>query len=183
MADDEAPQPGKKKQSSAVTRRQFLRHAGVAGAASVLLPNLLQHGDTALSAQDTLLAQPPNDEPSEDTEGNDNMASVHAGAIRLVLSVNGQDRAVTVEPRTTLLNALRNHLDPAITGPKLVCDRGACGACTVEMDGKTALKKNPHPTLAQVRAACAGNICRCGTYPKVFEAALAVAERVNGKGA
>ena len=43
-----------------------------------------------------------------------------------------------VEPRTTLLNALRNHADPPITGPKLVCDQGACGCCTVSVDGKTA---------------------------------------------
>jgi aerobic-type carbon monoxide dehydrogenase small subunit (CoxS/CutS family) len=35
-----------------------------------------------------------------------------------------------------LLNALRNHLEPAVTGPKLVCDMGTCGACTVLLDGK-----------------------------------------------
>jgi len=35
------------------------------------------------------------------------------------------------------------------------------------------LKKNPNPTLAEVREACKGNFCRCGTYPRVFEAALA----------
>lgn len=50
------------------------------------------------------------------------------------IRVNGQARDLNVEPRTTLLNALRNHLD--ITGPKEVCDRGACGACTVWIDGK-----------------------------------------------
>jgi xanthine dehydrogenase YagT iron-sulfur-binding subunit len=42
---------------------------------------------------------------------------------------------LTVEPRVTLLDALRNHLD--LTGAKRVCDRGACGACTVIMNGKT----------------------------------------------
>src|SRR5256885_16870199 len=50
------------------------------------------------------------------------------------LNVNGELRRVTVEPRVTLLRALRDHLD--LTGTKLVCDRGACGACTVHLDGR-----------------------------------------------
>ncbi len=50
------------------------------------------------------------------------------------LKVNGKEHDVALEPRTTLLNALRTHLD--VTGPKEVCDRGACGACTVWVDGK-----------------------------------------------
>lgn len=230
MAEDERPESEPKLRTPSVTRRQFLKKAGVVGAASVLVPNLLQHGDAAPAAKDTL-PPTPNDEPATDTQGGQNNAAFHAGAIRLTLTVNGEDRPVTVEPRTTLLNALRNHLDPAVTGPKLICDRGACGGCTVEMDGKTVyscmilaadaagkkittidglakgdrlhpvqeafvehdalmcgfctpgfvmsvqnyLKKNPHPTLGQVRAACAGNTCRCGTYPRVFEAALAAA--------
>jgi aerobic-type carbon monoxide dehydrogenase small subunit (CoxS/CutS family) len=154
-----------------------------------------------------------------------------SGAVSVALDINGRRRDVSVEPRTTLLNALRNHLDPPLTGPKLVCDVGTCGACTVLMDGKQVysclilavdavdrklttveglgspdslnpvqsafveqdalmcgfctpgfvttisayLKKNPHPTLDEVREACKGNFCRCGTYPRVFEAALAVA--------
>src|SRR5678815_2416526 len=58
--------------------------------------------------------------------------------LKVVLDVNGQKREAQVEPRTTLLNALRNHLEPAVTGPKLVCDAGTCGACTVLLDGKPA---------------------------------------------
>ena len=54
-------------------------------------------------------------------------------AVTLSLKVNGAARAVTVEPRVTLLDALRNHLD--LTGAKQVCDRGGCGACTVLLDG------------------------------------------------
>ena len=56
------------------------------------------------------------------------------GAVPLTLKVNGAARSVTVEPRVTLLRALRNHLD--LTGAKEICDRGACGGCTVLIDGK-----------------------------------------------
>jgi aerobic-type carbon monoxide dehydrogenase small subunit (CoxS/CutS family) len=151
------------------------------------------------------------------------------GPVRIRLQVNGEARALAVEPRTTLLAALRDGL--GLTGPKPVCDRGACGACTVLLDGepvcsclmlaadaqgrsvltpeglgkdgkpdplqeafvardalqcgfctpgmvmscKALLLKNPRPTLEEVKAAVAGNLCRCGTYTRVFEAVLAVA--------
>jgi xanthine dehydrogenase YagT iron-sulfur-binding subunit len=55
------------------------------------------------------------------------------GAIPISLQVNGKAHSLKVEPRVTLLDALRNHLD--LTGAKKVCDRGVCGACTVIMDG------------------------------------------------
>jgi xanthine dehydrogenase YagT iron-sulfur-binding subunit len=53
------------------------------------------------------------------------------------LTVNGQLRAIEVEPRTTLLDALREGLD--LTGTKKACDRGECGACTVRVDGRRVL--------------------------------------------
>jgi xanthine dehydrogenase YagT iron-sulfur-binding subunit len=55
------------------------------------------------------------------------------GKAPVTLQVNGQARSVEVEPRVTLLEALRHELD--VTGAKRVCDRGTCGACTVIMDG------------------------------------------------
>src|SRR5262249_19594233 len=56
------------------------------------------------------------------------------GRIRIKLHINGADRALEVEPRTTLLAALRDQL--GLTGAKPVCDRGACGACTVQVGGQ-----------------------------------------------
>ena len=56
------------------------------------------------------------------------------GPVPVRLRVNGKPVGVTVEPRTTLLDALRDHLE--LTGAKKVCDRGTCGACTVMIDGK-----------------------------------------------
>lgn len=53
---------------------------------------------------------------------------------QISLTINGGVRRAAVEPRTTLLDALRNDLD--LTGAKRVCDRATCGACTVIMDGK-----------------------------------------------
>jgi aerobic-type carbon monoxide dehydrogenase small subunit (CoxS/CutS family) len=53
-----------------------------------------------------------------------------------------------------------------------------CGFCTPGFVTTISayLKKNPNPSLAEVKEACKGNFCRCGTYPRVFEAALAAAK-------
>src|SRR6202049_2923522 len=53
------------------------------------------------------------------------------------LRVNGVERALSIEPRVSLLDALRDHLH--LTGTKKGCDQGACGACTVLVDGERIL--------------------------------------------
>ena len=148
----------------------------------------------------------------------------------MLLTVNGSPREVDPARFPTLLAALREQL--GLTGPKLSCDRGECGACTVRLDGdlvyaclaltaacegaqvhtvenladgdalhplqrafiahdaaqcgfctpgqllaaQALLERTPHPTDDEIRAAMSGNLCRCGTYPKILAAVRAVAE-------
>ncbi len=56
------------------------------------------------------------------------------GKVPITLQINGKPHSLSVEPRVTLIDALRNNLD--LTGAKRVCDRATCGSCTVLMDGK-----------------------------------------------
>ncbi len=97
--------------SPALSRRDFLRNSGVAA------------GAVALVEAPQALAQ----------EEKAAIAPVGPGAVKLTLDVNGESKTNAVEPRVTLLDALRNYLD--VTGCKRVCDRATCGACTVLVDG------------------------------------------------
>ena len=100
-----------------VYRRTFLRGVGATSVASGVLAG----------------ASPGGAQAAPQAEG-DRTAPVGPGQVKFTLSLNGQLATLSVEPRVTLLDALRNHLN--LTGSKKVCDRGTCGACTVLRDGR-----------------------------------------------
>jgi xanthine dehydrogenase YagT iron-sulfur-binding subunit len=193
------------------SRRGFLKGAGVTAAATVIeSANAL-----ALEKKDALHAYK--------TLGPD--------ALSVKLHINEHEHSVTIEPRYTLAETLRDNL--GLTGTKVVCDRGSCSACTVWIDNTPTLacmtlaidtigreittieglshgdtmhkvqaafvkhdamqcgfctpgmvmscaallERNPNPSLDDVKHAISGNLCRCGTYPKVFAATLDVAQQ------
>ena len=193
---------------SGITRRGFLKGAGLTAAGTALLDGVQAFGaETAAPAAHGVTELGP-------------------GPVPVRLHVNGAEHVVELEPRTTLAEALRIHL--GMTGTKIVCDRGVCSGCTVWLDkmpvnscmtlaidavgrhvttiegissGETMhplqaafvkhdamqcgfctpgmvmscaalLERNPHPSERDVRHAVSGNLCRCGTYPKVFAATL-----------
>ena len=102
-------------QRNDLSRRSFLRGSAVTTA-----------GATMVNATTALLAQA---EPA----GSDNAAAVGPDAASFTLQVNGVARSIHVEPRATLAEALRGPL--GLTGTKIACNRGACSACTVLLDG------------------------------------------------
>lgn len=101
-----------------VSRRKFLQGAGAAAATTAGL--LGRPGATAAELG----------EPIADTPG---IRRYAASGQTISLEINGDKTSVVVTPATTLLQALRETM--GLTGAKEVCDRGACGACTVLLDG------------------------------------------------
>jgi xanthine dehydrogenase YagT iron-sulfur-binding subunit len=99
-----------------VSRRSFLSHLGAAGLAAAAPP--------------VLAATPaPAGSPSWATED-----ALDKGTVSINLKVNGQSHALRLDPRTTLLDCLRENL--ALPGTKKGCDHGQCGACTVHVNGR-----------------------------------------------
>lgn len=99
-----------KSDSAGVSRRDFLKISGI----SVAVP-LLAGSKTVMAAGQEVPVHGP-------------------GKVAMAFTVNGKQRKASLEPRVTLLDALRDEFE--ITGPKRVCDRAECGACTVLMDNK-----------------------------------------------
>jgi xanthine dehydrogenase YagT iron-sulfur-binding subunit len=99
---------------ASTTRRSFLTRFGAAGVVATAAP-LLARAEPAAPAP-ALPAEPI------------------GGAIPVSLEVNGKKVALSLDPRTTLLDALRETLD--LTGTKKGCDHGQCGACTVHVNGR-----------------------------------------------
>ncbi len=109
---------------SGISRRTFVKSAGVLGAG------------VATGIPSITLAEPPTS------------AGVPHNApqmLNLTLKVNGESRPLSLDSRTSLLDALREHMD--LTGSKKGCDHGQCGACTVLLEGR---RVNSCLTLAAV---------------------------------
>jgi xanthine dehydrogenase YagT iron-sulfur-binding subunit len=212
----------KDRNREAVTRRSFLKGVGAGGI-----------GSTLLSASD-VAAETIREEDAELG------TLIGPGPAPVTLRVNGRDITVRIEPRDTLLDALRQGKTPEgewvdLTGSKRVCDRASCGACSMIVDGELVygctvlaveaqgaeittiegigapesmhavqeafvehdalmcgfctpgmlaavtvlLEHNPSPTRDEIRKALEGNLCRCGTYPRIFEATEAAAARLR----
>jgi len=115
--DGERPNPGDHPPGG-LSRRAFLR----GGAAASLGAGLLRG------------ATPPPPAPAVKAKAEAGVALIGPLAVPMSFLVNGQPYNARLEPRVTLLDALRNQLD--LTGAKKVCDRGTCGACTVILGGK-----------------------------------------------
>jgi xanthine dehydrogenase YagT iron-sulfur-binding subunit len=101
-----------------VRRRTVLKAAAAAGSVAAAAPTVAPAAEADAAP---LAAAPP-------------VAVAAGGSVEITLSVNGASRRVVVEPRVTLLDALRDRL--GLTGTKKGCDRGECGACTVLVDGQ-----------------------------------------------
>ena len=105
----------KSERPSQESRRDFLKHSSILTALAIAPPTLLQAAGAGL----------------------DEKAAAYFEKVPLTLEVNGTKHSLSIEPRTTLLDLLREQL--ALTGTKKGCDHGQCGACTVHVNGNRVL--------------------------------------------
>ncbi len=108
--------PSDSRKSLGASRRRFLGQALTAAGTAIVAPKVLDPNSA-------IAAQPPSA----------NRHSPLQGETPVTLTINGQTHRVNIEPRVTLLDALRERLN--LTGTKKGCDHGQCGACTVLVDG------------------------------------------------
>jgi len=103
------------------SRRTFLKTSGTTAAAGVISAYLPAQSSAGLEQSDASEASRP---PIE-------------GAVPITLLINGKEHKLNIDPRTTLLDCVRETV--ALTGTKKGCDHGQCGACTVHVNGKRVL--------------------------------------------
>ena len=206
-------------QETTISRRSFLKGVGTGAVAASVAPNVLIGAETAAEAQ----------------------MGEEITRAKINLNINAKAYEIEVEPRTTLLSVLRDGFDTGgnrldLTGAKSICERGECGGCTVQVDGKAVyacmmlaldaqgkqittveglangdqlhpvqeafvqhdalmcgfctpgfvvaaksfLDQNPSPSHEEIKEGLAGNICRCGTYPFIFEAVKTASRKMGG---
>jgi xanthine dehydrogenase YagT iron-sulfur-binding subunit len=105
-----------------VSRRSFLTQAGAAGVVSAIEARLVMAQESAKTAS---------------AVGRADAAIAGEGAIPMTLRVNGKGQKLRIDPRTSLLDCLRESI--GLTGTKKGCDHGQCGACTVHVNGRRVL--------------------------------------------
>ena len=208
MSDD--PENDTLEPRKGISRRGFLSSVSAGAVVAVSLKNVQEA-------------------PAQEIEATGKTANIN-------LLVNGSNRKLVVEPRWTLAYVLREVL--GLTGTKIGCERGECGACTVLIDGKPRyscmtlaveaegqtittvegllegeklgpvqqafaeedafqcgfctpgqimaveglLRSNPSPTMDEIRIGVSGNLCRCGSYKNIFNAAAKASELRKQKG-
>lgn len=116
-SDHQKPGGNESREPGQLSRRSFLSRLGATGIAATASP-LLQ---SIAEAQVETSPAPPG-------------AETEVGAVPIMLRVNGQEHRLNLEPRVTLLDALRERLN--LFGTKKGCDHGQCGACTVHLNGR-----------------------------------------------
>ena len=103
------------------SRRTFLKSTGTTAAAGMISAYLPAHASGAV----------------EGVSENEVTSTTIEGAVPITLRINGKDHKLNVDPRTTLLDCIRETV--TLTGTKKGCDHGQCGACTVHVNGKRVL--------------------------------------------